>query len=66
MNLAAKLEKHTKHEDACAVATKEVYNLALDQGFTPGEQSEQRNGWAVEEVEGFVDIVALGRKRSLV
>jgi len=64
VNLAAKLEKHTKHEDACAVVTTNVYDLALEQGFVPKEPGERRIGRAVEGVSGHVDLVALGRKRQ--
>lgn len=65
VNLAAKLEKHTKHEGACAVVTTDVYDLALEQGFTPKMDGERRIGRAVEGVTGHVDLVALGRKREV-
>ncbi len=65
VNLAAKLEKHTKYEDACAVVTTDVYDLALKQGFVPREPGERRIGRAVEGVTEHVDIVALGRKRQV-
>ena len=64
VNLAAKLEKHCKREDACAVVTTEVYDLALAQGFVPEEPGERRLGRAVEGVAGHVDIVALGERRE--
>tara|TARA_R110002110_G_scaffold415612_4_gene651939 strand:- start:17744 stop:19144 length:1401 start_codon:yes stop_codon:yes gene_type:complete len=65
VNLAAKLEKHTKYEDACAVVTAETYDLALAQGFVPRHAGERRIGRAVEGVGGFVDLVALGRRREV-
>ena len=65
VNLAAKLEKHTKHEEACAVVTTQTYDLALAQGFEPRHPGERRIGRAVEGVGGFVDLVALGRRREL-
>jgi len=65
VNLAAKLEKHTKREGACAVVTTDVYDLALEQGFTPKMDGERRIGRAVEGVAGHVDLVALGRKRQV-
>ena len=65
VNLAAKLEKHTKHEGACAVVTTETYDLALEQGFEPRMDGDRRIGRAVEGVAGHVDLVALGRKRQL-
>jgi len=65
VNLAAKLEKHTKREDACAVVTTGIYDLAMNQGFTPRMDGERRIGRAVEGVAGHVDLVALGRKREV-
>ncbi|MEP4378117.1 MAG: adenylate/guanylate cyclase domain-containing protein [Alphaproteobacteria bacterium] len=65
VNLAAKLEKHTKREDACAVVTVETYDLALQQGFAPKDPGERRIGRVVEGVADHVDLVALGRKRAV-
>lgn len=65
VNVAAKLEKHSKHEDACAIVTLETYDLALAQGFEPRHPGDRRLGRSVEGVGGFVDLVALGRRRDL-
>ena len=65
VNVAVKLEKHTKHEDACAIVTLETYDLALAQGFEPPHPGDRRIGRAVEGVGGFVDLVALGRRRDV-
>ncbi|MBT3401795.1 MAG: adenylate/guanylate cyclase domain-containing protein, partial [Rhodospirillaceae bacterium] len=65
VNLAAKLEKHTKYEDACAVVTTETYDLALAQGFVPRHAGDRRIGRSVEGVGGLVDLVALGRRREV-
>jgi hypothetical protein len=50
-----KLEKHTKHEDACAVVTTQTYDLALAQaqGFEPRHPGDRRIGRAVAPVAGM-------------
>jgi adenylate cyclase len=60
VNLAAKLEKHTKQEGVAALCTAETYRLALQQGCAPDVAVEQRPGRAIAGVEGPVDLVAFG------
>jgi adenylate cyclase len=60
VNLAAKLEKHAKREQARAVATAEATQLARDQGWAPSAPCELRPGRAVEGWGATVDVVVLG------
>jgi hypothetical protein len=60
VNLAAKLEKHAKREQAHAVATAEATQLARDQGWAPSAPCELRPGRAVEGWGAAVDVVVLG------
>lgn len=60
VNLAAKLEKHTKVEGAKALATSEAYRLAREQGFAPASPIEERLARHVEGLASPVDIVMLG------
>ena len=59
VNLAAKLEKHTKQEDARAIVTTEILEQALGQGFAGRHVYETRLGRRVEGVEAFMDIVVV-------
>lgn len=47
------------------IVTLETYDLALAQGFEPRHPGDRRIGRAVEGVGGFVDLVALGRRRDV-
>jgi adenylate cyclase len=59
VNLAAKLEKHTKVEGAAALCTADSYRLALRQGYAPkAARLEQRHGRVVAGVDLPVDLVA--------
>jgi adenylate cyclase len=59
VNLAAKLEKHTKIERVRALCTAETYRLAVQQGYLPGPSVvEQRQGRAIAGVDGTLDLVA--------
>jgi adenylate cyclase len=60
VNLAAKLEKHAKREQARAVATAEATRLARDQGWVPIAPCELRPGRAVEGWGAAVDLAVLG------
>ncbi|MGH6916456.1 MAG: adenylate/guanylate cyclase domain-containing protein [Geminicoccaceae bacterium] len=59
VNLAAKLEKHTKAEGVAALCTAESYRLALRQGYAAGDaRLEQRQARTVAGVDGPLDLVA--------
>jgi adenylate cyclase len=59
VNLAAKLEKHTKAEAVAALCPAESYQLALRQGYVPGGTPlEQRQARTVAGVDGTLDLVA--------
>ena len=60
VNLAAKLEKHAKREQARAVATAEATQLAREQGWVPSAPCELRPGRAVEGWGVPVDVAVLG------
>lgn len=60
VNLAAKLEKHTKAERVRALCTTETYQLALQQGYAPASaQREQRRACAIAGVDAPLDLVTL-------
>jgi adenylate cyclase len=59
VNLAAKLEKHTKVERVEALITRESYALAVEQGYRPQGAVEERPARAVEGVAEPVDLIAL-------
>ena len=59
VNLAAKLEKHTKVEAVAALCTAATLALSLQQGFVAAVRLEQREARAVAGVEGPLDLVAL-------
>lgn len=58
VNVAAKLEKHTKVEGAPAIATAETVNRARQQGWQFDGTIRAYAGRSVEGVGGSVDIVA--------
>ncbi|HWK47064.1 MAG TPA: adenylate/guanylate cyclase domain-containing protein [Stellaceae bacterium] len=60
VNLAAKLEKHTKQERARALVSAETLTLALDQGYQPTLSIDPRPGRRVEGVDQPVDLVMIG------
>lgn len=60
VNLAAKLEKHTKAEGVAAVCPAATYDRALAQGFAPTRPAERRDRRAVEGVAQPLDLVLLG------
>ena len=56
VNLAAKLEKHTKEERKAGLVTADTYALAREQGFTPRLDWQLRRGREVAGVSRTVDI----------
>jgi adenylate cyclase len=59
VNLAAKLEKHTKAEQARALCTAETYQLALAQDYRPGTRHESRAGRTVAGVDAPLELMIL-------
>lgn len=59
VNLAAKLEKHSKQEAARAVVSTKVFDLAVEQGFEPGHAHARRPGRKVEGVGHLLDLVVI-------
>ena len=60
VNLAAKLEKHSKHEAVAALATAAVLEAASAQGFRSGRAPRPLPGRSVDGVDELVDLVAFG------
>ena len=63
VNLAAKLEKHTKVERVQALATHDALILAEQQGYVAPTAKELRPGREVVGVEHLVDLVVLAPGR---
>jgi adenylate cyclase len=59
VNLAAKLEKHTKSEGVSALCTAAVYAKALGQGYQPAEERKRFSDRNIEGVSKPLDIVVL-------
>lgn len=59
VNVAAKLEKHTKVEKVKALATLAEYDKALEQGYIAPSERESRNNRAVDGIDHAVDLVIL-------
>lgn len=59
VNLAAKLEKHSKSEGARALTTVETYRLAMKQGLALPARVEQRHSRKVEGVTAPIDLVVI-------
>jgi adenylate cyclase len=59
VNLAAKLEKHTKVEGMRALCTADAYQLALDQGYEPAAAHRPLARREVAGVAEPVDLIAL-------
>lgn len=59
VNLAAKLEKHTKVERVRALCLAEAYYLALDQGYPARPHQDSRPGRRVEGVAQPLDLMRL-------
>jgi adenylate cyclase len=60
VNLAAKLEKHTKTACVRALATRDVYELARSQGYVAASEPKPLSGENVEGVHRTLDLVAFG------
>lgn len=61
VNLAAKLEKHTKVAACEAIVTREAYERAVASGYVCGMPVVEMAGERVEGVAGAVDVVAFRR-----
>jgi adenylate cyclase len=59
VNLAAKLEKHTKLEAVRAICDRDTYRLAFDQGFRPQAAPEELPQRTVSGLDQPLDLVAL-------
>lgn len=59
VNLVAKLEKHTKEEKVRALCPVSTYQEALDQGYQPDVEREQRHARKVEGVQTPLDLMVL-------
>jgi adenylate cyclase len=59
VNLAAKLEKHTKEEAVPALTDRATYDLALAQGYAPPTPRERRANRVVGGVAAPLDLVIL-------
>jgi adenylate cyclase len=59
VNLAAKLEKHTKAEKVRALTDAATYTAAQAQGYQPTEAPEVRAACRVEGTEAPMDLVVL-------
>jgi adenylate cyclase len=59
VNLAAKLEKHTKEEGVRALTDQATYDLALVQGYVPPTPGERRAARTVGGVAVPLDLVIL-------
>ena len=59
VNLAAKLEKHTKEEQVRALCTAETYRHALAQGYAPPAVHQRRDRRPVVGVDRPLDLVVL-------
>jgi len=59
VNLAAKLEKHTRAAGVAALAPAETYEAALRQGFQPRRPVRRLPASNVEGVEAPIDLIAL-------
>jgi adenylate cyclase len=60
VNLAAKLDKHTKVEGVAALASGEAYDRALAQGLPAAPALERRRARKVEGVAEPIDVVVIG------
>jgi len=59
VNLAAKLEKHTKAEKVRALTDAETFETALTQGYRPDGERERRPACRVDGTEAPMDLVVL-------
>ena len=61
VNLAAKLEKHTKSEGVKALCTASAFKTALEQGYRPPKDRNKLPDRTVEGVEKPMDLVVLAQ-----
>lgn len=66
VNLAAKIEKHTKRAGVMALTTGELYEAALNQGLTVAFKPERLNGSTVDGVKTPVDLVVVSRNSDAI
>jgi len=59
VNLAAKLEKHTKMESVRALCTAAAWETALQQGYRPSAETQKRYHRTIEGVGTPQDIVVI-------
>jgi adenylate cyclase len=59
VNLAAKLEKHTKEERARGLCTAGAYRLALAQGYRPVRPPDERLQRRVVGLQEPLDLIVL-------
>jgi adenylate cyclase len=59
VNLSAKLEKHTKVLKVRGLTTRETYEAALEQGYSPARPPRELRAQTVDGVAGPVDLVVL-------
>ena len=59
VNLAAKLEKHTKQEDVRALATTDALTRARSQGYAAPAEPETRPARPVAGMDAPLDLVVL-------
>ncbi len=59
VNLAAKLEKHSKFENARAITSAAIYDLARAQGFQPHHAYGRRRARQVDGVGAKLDLVVV-------
>lgn len=64
VNLAAKLESHTKKLSVKSLTTLQAYNLAKDQGFTGNDEVTIINDCHVDGVQESLDIVVLCKRKD--
>ncbi len=59
VNIAVKLEKHTKREYGLALTTRQAFDVALAQGYRPRGLVSRRPGQRVQGLAKPMDLVAL-------
>ncbi|MFQ5785003.1 MAG: adenylate/guanylate cyclase domain-containing protein [Alphaproteobacteria bacterium] len=62
VNLAAKLEKHTKKEQVRALVTRTALDCARTQGYAPAEEPDLLEARRVEGVDEPLDLAVLARR----
>ena len=65
VNLAAKLEKHTRREGVTAVTTADALDLARRQGFAGWPGGRVRRRRRIAGLDGVVDLVVLAERETV-